>query len=56
MIAIGVQAISGILCSFSPWFIGFLAARFLMAVATGGTMIISFVLGEFFQNLFNISI
>ncbi|PSN53344.1 hypothetical protein C0J52_04084 [Blattella germanica] len=44
IIAIGIQAITGILCSFSPWFIGFLVARFLMAVATGGTMIISFVL------------
>ncbi|KAJ9582502.1 hypothetical protein L9F63_003195, partial [Diploptera punctata] len=56
MIAIGVQAVTGVLCSFSPWFVGFLAARFLMAVATGGTMIISFVLevnSFFIQNAYN---
>jgi predicted MFS family arabinose efflux permease len=45
--AIGLQAAGGVLSAFSPWFSGFLAARFLMAVATGGAMIISFVLGSY---------
>ncbi|PNF38357.1 hypothetical protein B7P43_G10529 [Cryptotermes secundus] len=42
--AIGLQAAAGVLSAYSPWFSGFLVARFFMAVATGGTMIISFVL------------
>jgi chromosome transmission fidelity protein 4 len=46
IVAIGLQAIAGALSAFSPWFGGFLLARFVMAVATGGTMIISFVLGR----------
>jgi chromosome transmission fidelity protein 4 len=45
--AIGLQAAAGVLSAFSPWFSGFLVARFLMALATGGTMIISFVLGSY---------
>ncbi|XP_069695101.1 organic cation transporter protein-like isoform X1 [Periplaneta americana] len=44
MFAIGLQAVTGVLAAFSPWFYGFVVARFFMAVATGGTMIISFVL------------
>jgi chromosome transmission fidelity protein 4 len=52
-IAIGVQAGAGILSSFSPWFSVFLVARFIMAVATGGTMVISFVLGWYYCSLLN---
>ncbi|GFG39212.1 hypothetical protein Cfor_11277 [Coptotermes formosanus] len=44
VIAIGIQAGAGILAALSPWFIAFLVARFIMAVSTGGTMVISFVL------------
>ena len=51
IIAVGVQAGGGILSSFSPWFSAFLVARFIMAVATGGTMVISFVLGWYYCSL-----
>jgi len=51
--AIGVQAGGGILSSFLPWYSAFLVARFIMAVATGGTMIISFVLGWYYCSLLN---
>lgn len=44
IIAIGIQAGAGILSAFSPWFSLFLVARFITAVSTGGTMVISFVL------------
>jgi MFS family permease len=42
--AVMLQVISGTAAAFTPWFIVFLVLRFLAALATGGTMVISFVL------------
>ncbi|CAH1971044.1 unnamed protein product [Acanthoscelides obtectus] len=44
VLAVVLQAGSGMAAAFSPWFFGFLVMRFLSALATGGTMITSFVL------------
>lgn len=44
MICIFVQSICGILSGWSPWFVGFLITRFVLAIANGGTMITSFVM------------
>lgn len=42
--AVILQATSGTIAGFSPWFPLFLVMRFLAALATGGTMVTSFVL------------
>ncbi|XP_066150435.1 organic cation transporter protein-like [Euwallacea fornicatus] len=42
--AVILQAVSGTIAGFSPWFSLFLVMRFLAALATGGTMVTSFVL------------
>ncbi|CAG9768665.1 unnamed protein product [Ceutorhynchus assimilis] len=42
--AVVLQAVSGTIAAFSPWFVLFQAMRFLAALATGGTMVTSFVL------------
>ncbi|XP_076253252.1 organic cation transporter protein-like isoform X2 [Rhynchophorus ferrugineus] len=42
--AVILQATSGTIAGFSPWFPLFLLMRFLAALATGGTMVTSFVL------------
>ncbi|KAL1505919.1 hypothetical protein ABEB36_005367 [Hypothenemus hampei] len=42
--AVILQAVSGTIAAFSPWFPLFLLMRFLAALATGGTMVTSFVL------------
>lgn len=42
--AVVLQAVSGTIAGFSPWFSLFLIMRFLAALATGGTMVTSFVL------------
>nr|XP_023027549.1 solute carrier family 22 member 6-like [Leptinotarsa decemlineata] len=39
-----LQATTGLLTAFVPWFWAFMILRFLAAAATGGTMITSFVL------------
>lgn len=54
--AVVLQAVSGTIAGFSPWFSLFLIMRFLAALATGGTMVTSFVLtmeliGEFSINI-----
>ncbi|CAH0553198.1 unnamed protein product [Brassicogethes aeneus] len=42
--AVIIQAITGLGAAFSPWLILFLIMRFFAALATGGTMVTSFVL------------
>ncbi|ENN73834.1 hypothetical protein YQE_09568, partial [Dendroctonus ponderosae] len=42
--AVILQAVSGTIAAFSPWFSLFLIMRFFAALATGGTMVTSFVL------------
>ncbi|XP_063902776.1 organic cation transporter protein-like [Zophobas morio] len=42
--AVILQVLSGTGAALSPWFFMFLVMRFLAALATGGTMVISFVL------------
>nr|CAI5841743.1 unnamed protein product [Callosobruchus analis] len=42
--AIALQSIAGLIEAFSPWFPLFVIMRFLAAVATAGTLLISFVL------------
>ncbi|XP_011497594.1 PREDICTED: organic cation transporter protein-like [Ceratosolen solmsi marchali] len=44
MIAILLQSVFGLLTVFSPWYELFLTFKFISAVATGGTMLVSFVL------------
>ncbi|XP_011312309.1 organic cation transporter protein [Fopius arisanus] len=44
MIAVVVQSVTGLLSTFSPWFELFVLCKFVAAIATGGTMLISFVL------------
>ena len=44
--AIVLQAAAGLATAFVPWLSAFMALRFLVAVATGGTMVISFVICE----------
>lgn len=39
-----IQSFGGILSAWSPWYEGFLVCRFLLAIANGGTMIVSFVM------------
>ncbi|CAH1971049.1 unnamed protein product [Acanthoscelides obtectus] len=42
--AIALQSMAGLVAAFSPWFFLFVIMRFLAAVATAGTLLISFVL------------
>lgn len=44
MIAIGLQSLTGFISAFVPWYEVFLIFKFISAVATGGTMLVSFVL------------
>lgn len=44
VVAIITQVIAGTLCAYVPWFLGLLVFKFITAFATGGTMILSFVL------------
>ncbi|XP_018911772.2 organic cation transporter protein [Bemisia tabaci] len=44
LLAIAMQAVCGCALTFVPWFELFLLFRFILALATGGTMVISFVL------------
>ncbi|EFN84558.1 Organic cation transporter protein [Harpegnathos saltator] len=44
MIAIALQSITGFASAFAPWYELFLVLRFICALATGGTMLVSFVL------------
>lgn len=44
MIALGLQSLTGFICAFVPWFELFVIFKFISAVATGGTMLVSFVL------------
>lgn len=44
IVAVIIQVISGSLCAFVPWLWAFLLLRFVVATATGGTMVTSFVL------------
>ena len=46
LVAIVLQAAAGLATAFVPWLSAFMALRFLVAVATGGTMVISFVICE----------
>jgi MFS family permease len=42
--AVTMQLICGVATAFVPWFWAFCVLRFLTAIATGGTMVTSFVL------------
>ncbi|XP_014610650.1 PREDICTED: WD repeat and HMG-box DNA-binding protein 1-like [Polistes canadensis] len=44
MIALALQSVTGVISSYAVWFELFLIFKFLSAIATGGTMLISFVL------------
>lgn len=44
MIAIGLQSLTGFISAFVPWFELFVIFKFISAIATGGTMLVSFVL------------
>ncbi|XP_043281642.1 organic cation transporter protein-like isoform X2 [Venturia canescens] len=44
MIAVIIQSLTGLLSTFVPWYELFLVLKFVSAVATGGTMLITFVL------------
>lgn len=44
MIAIALQSVTGFASAFAPWYELFLILKFICAVATGGTMLVSFVL------------
>ncbi|XP_055610396.1 organic cation transporter protein isoform X1 [Uranotaenia lowii] len=44
VIAVIIQLLTGVGAAYIPWFWGFVVLRFLTAVATGGTMVTSFVL------------
>lgn len=44
MMAIALQSVSGFASAFAPWYELFLILKFICAVATGGTMLVSFVL------------
>lgn len=44
MIAIALQSVTGFISAFVPWYELFLLFKFISAVATGGTMLVSFVL------------
>ncbi|XP_054000832.1 organic cation transporter protein-like [Hylaeus anthracinus] len=44
MIAIALQSLTGFMSAFVPWYELFLLFKFITAVATGGTMLVSFVL------------
>lgn len=44
MVAIVLQAAAGVATAFVPWLAAFMALRFVVAVATGGTMVVSFVI------------
>lgn len=41
---ITIQTVGALVSAWSPWFEGFLAARFILAIANGGTVITSFVM------------
>lgn len=44
MIAIALQSLTGFISAFIPWFELFVIFKFISAIATGGTMLVSFVL------------
>ncbi|XP_045468546.1 organic cation transporter protein-like isoform X4 [Harmonia axyridis] len=44
IICVVIQTIFGFIATWSPYFWGFVAARFLVAVANGGTLVVSFVM------------
>lgn len=44
LVCIIFQSFFGIAASRIPWYWGFIAARFLLAIANGGTIVISFVM------------
>ncbi|KAL2713751.1 organic cation transporter protein-like isoform X1 [Vespula squamosa] len=44
MIAIALQSITGVISAYAVWYELFLLFKFISAIATGGTMIVSFVL------------
>ncbi|XP_014482711.1 PREDICTED: organic cation transporter protein-like [Dinoponera quadriceps] len=44
MIAIALQSVTGFASAFAPWYELFIMLKFISALATGGTMLVSFVL------------
>ncbi|TGZ50979.1 WD repeat and HMG-box DNA-binding protein 1 [Temnothorax longispinosus] len=44
MIAIALQSVTGFASAFAPWYELFLVLKFICALSTGGTMLVSFVL------------
>ena len=44
MIAIALQSFTGFMSAFVPWYELFLVFKLISAIATGGTMLVSFVL------------
>lgn len=53
MIAVVLQSATGLLSAFVPWYELFLVLKFVAALATGGTMLISFVIGNNYKIIFN---
>lgn len=52
MIAIALQSVTGFVSAFAPWYELFLIFKFICAVTTGGTMLVSFVLRKSSANQF----
>lgn len=50
MISVVLQLVSGIGCAIVPWFQALLLMKLLSAMATGGTMVTSFVICESMMN------
>lgn len=47
MLAVLLQSATGLISAFVPWYELFLFLKFVGAVATGGTMVVSFVLRKY---------
>lgn len=55
MIAIALQSITGVISAYVAWYELFLLFKFISAIATGGTMLVSFVLRKFSIYIRNIN-
>lgn len=55
MIAIALQSITGVISAYAVWYELFLLFKFISAIATGGTMLVSFVLRKFLISVRNIN-
>jgi len=48
MVSVILQLLSGIGCAVVPWFYALLLMKFLSALATGGSMVTSYVICKWF--------